>query len=109
MIVGYRSPFSVFQLLNNPIKVVGAGRFYCFFTYRRKIEIGNKPSRFLWVRSEEDVTDTDIPMSNPKPIEGQKTLGTRDCLVCWGIVHVPSAAHSAALNKSTNDVYDTML
>ena len=110
MILGYHSPFSIFELLDNLIVVVGVGRLYCLFTYGRKVEVGNKPGRFLWVCTKEDVTDTDIPMIDPKVTEGPKALGRHKCLVhSRGTAHIPSAAHSAALSKSTRDVYDTML
>ena len=81
----YRAPFSIFQLPNNLIAVVGACRFYSLLAYRRKVEVGNEPGRFLRVRAEKDVTDADIPMIDPKVTECPKTLGRCECLVnCEG-------------------------
>ena len=66
MILGYRSPFSIFQLFNNLFLLIGVGCFYCVLTYRSKVEVGNKPGHFLWVRAKEDVTNTHIPMIHTK-------------------------------------------
>ena len=81
MIHGYRSPFSILQLLNNLITVVGVGRLYCLLTYGRKVEVGNKSGRFLRVRTEEDVANADIPMIDPKTAEGPEALRGFQCLV----------------------------
>ena len=84
MILGYRSPFAILQLLNNLIAVIWIGRFDCLFTYGGKIEVGNEPRRFLRVRPKEDVTNANVPMIDPKPIEGSKTLEIGEYLVNCG-------------------------
>ena len=81
MILRYRSPFSIFQLLDNFITVIGVGRLDCLLTYRRKVEVGNKPCRFLRVRAEEDVANADIPMIDPKTAEGPEALRGFQCLI----------------------------
>ena len=66
MILGYRLPFSIFQSFNNLFLLIGVGRFYCVLTYRSKVEVRNKPGRFLQVCAKEDVTNTHIPMIHTK-------------------------------------------
>src|SRR5258708_27475597 len=84
-IIRYRSPFSIFQLPNDLIAVVGARRFYGLLAYGRKVEVGNEPGRFLRVCAEKDVSDTDIPMIDTKVTECPKTLERCECLVkCEG-------------------------
>ena len=106
----YRSPLPILHLLNNRVIVVGTGRLDCFFTDRREIKIGNESCRLLWVCAEKDVTDTDVPLIDSKLTEGMETLRDGERQNNYGsIACIPSAAHSAALSNSMNDVYDAML
>ena len=89
MIHEYRSPLPVFQLLNNRIAIIGVGRLDCLLTYGSKVEVGNKPGRFRRVRAEEDVTNTNIPMIDPKAAESPKTLGR-----CERLVHRRAGPHT---------------
>ena len=81
MILGYRSPFSIFQLRDHLIAVIGVGHLDCLFTDRRNVEVGNKPDRFLRVRAEEDVANADIPMIDPKTTESPEALREFQCLI----------------------------
>jgi hypothetical protein len=80
VVFAYCSPLSIFQLLNNRIIVVGVRLLDCISTDRREIKIGNKPGRFLRVSAEEDITDTDVSMIDPKLTKPVKTLGTSESL-----------------------------
>jgi len=71
----YRSPLATFHLLDNHVMVVRTSGLDCLFTDGREVKIGNKSRRFLRVRAEKDVANTDIPVINPELIEGMETLG----------------------------------
>ena len=110
MTITYRPPLPSFHLHNNLLVVVRTGGLDCLFTDGREVEIRYKSRRFLRVCAEKDVADTNIPVTDPELTEIIETLGRGECLAhCESIVCVPSAAHSAPLSNSTNDVYDTML
>lgn len=70
----YSSPLSVFQLVNNSFRLAGIGRLDRLFADRREVKVGNKSSRFLWVRAEEDIANTNIPVINSELVEGKKSL-----------------------------------
>src|SRR5258706_833156 len=110
MIIAYRSPLATLHLLNYRVIVVGVGRLDCLFTDRREVQIGNKPRRFIRLCAEKDVADTNVPVIDPEPTERMEALerGKRHAH-CRSIACIPSAAHSAALSNSVNDMYDTML
>jgi len=71
----YRSPLPIFHLLDNRVMVVRTSDLDCLFIDGREVKIGNKSHRFLRVRAEKDVANTDIPVSDPELIEGMETLG----------------------------------
>jgi len=71
----YRSPLPIFHLLDNCVIVVGTGSLDCLFTDGREVKIRNKSRRFLWVRAEKDVADTNVPVIDTKLTEGMETLG----------------------------------
>src|SRR5258706_4699344 len=110
MIIAYRSPLATLHLLNYRVIVVGVGRLDCLLTDRREVQVGNEPCRFIRVCAEKDVADTNIPVIDSKLTERMETLGKGERpAYCESIAHIPSAAHSAALSNSVNDVYDTIL
>ena len=90
--------------------VVRTGRLDCLFTDGREVKIRYKSRRFLRVRAEKDVADTNILVIDPELTEIIETLGRSERLArCESIACVPCEAHSAALNSSSSDVYDTRL
>ena len=110
MMIAYHYPFLILHLLNNLIIVSGAGGLDCLFTDRREVKIGNKSRRVLWVRAKKHIADINIPVTDPKLVEGMETLGGyENPAQCQCIAYVPCAAQSAALSNSTSDVYDAML
>ena len=54
--------------------VVRTSGLDCLFTDGREVKIGNKSRRFLRVRAEKNVANTDIPVIDSKPIEGMEAL-----------------------------------
>jgi len=71
--IAYRSPLSIFHLLNNLVMVVWIGSLDRLFTDGRKVKIGNKSCRFLRVCAEKHIADTNIPVIDPKQVEGVET------------------------------------
>jgi len=71
--IAYRSPLSIFHLINNIVVVVGIGCLDRLFTDGRKVKIGNKSRRFLRVCAEKHIADTNIPVIDSKQVEGVKT------------------------------------
>jgi len=47
----------------------------CLFTDGREVKIGDKSRRFIRVRAEKDVANTDVPVIDSELIEGMETLG----------------------------------
>jgi len=68
--IAYRSPLSIFHLINNLVVVVGIGCLDGLFTDGRKVKIGYKTRRFLWVCAEKHIADTNIPVIDSKQVEG---------------------------------------
>jgi len=71
----YRAPLPIFHLLDNRVMVVRTSGLDCLFTDGREVKIRNKSRRFLRVRAEKDVANTNVPVIDSELVEGMEALG----------------------------------